>query len=329
MPSYNSEGWLTRCIDSLIPARCAELEILIIDDGSTDSTGEIADSYAKRYPETVRIIHKANGGWGTCVNLAIDQAEGIYLKIIDSDDWMNSADLPDFIQTIKHFDVDIVQSSYTMYEGESEKQIKQIPQSIDPVLVGKTVCVEDLFTVYSGKWTNEIHHITYRTDFLRKIGLHVDPCYYTDLEYIHIPFLKAEQCAFTAHNLTCYFRGREGQSTSISGYRKHFPDMLCVVWRLSEFYAENSVKMSPAKKNSYRAMTLRFIRFLYYLMLHPFYAGTFPGVESKLRSFDKKLKELSPELYRKSSLLTRRCIPFLFLWRYLHINCFHFAKGQS
>ena len=86
VPCYNSESYMARCIESLLPGG-EDVEIIIIDDGSKDKTGEIADAYQKQYPDLVKVIHKENGGHGSGVNAGLACARGVYFKVVDSDDW--------------------------------------------------------------------------------------------------------------------------------------------------------------------------------------------------------------------------------------------------
>ena len=76
------------CITSLL--KCGtDIEVIIVNDGSTDATAEVADGWAREMPDTVRAIHKPNGGHGSAVNAGLDAAEGVYFKVVDSDDWLD------------------------------------------------------------------------------------------------------------------------------------------------------------------------------------------------------------------------------------------------
>ena len=90
VPCYNSESYLERCVESLLKERDG-LEIILVDDGSTDRTGQLADQYARAYPDVVRVVHKKNGGHGSGVNAGLMLANGIYFKVVDSDDWLDEA----------------------------------------------------------------------------------------------------------------------------------------------------------------------------------------------------------------------------------------------
>ena len=87
VPCYNSQDYLDRCMESLLVGG-EDVEILIVDDGSTDRTAEMADAYAQKYPAIVKVIHKQNGGHGSAVNAGIAGATGQFFKVVDSDDWV-------------------------------------------------------------------------------------------------------------------------------------------------------------------------------------------------------------------------------------------------
>ena len=102
VPCYNSQDYMRRCIDSLLVYQ-NEVEIIIVDDGSTDDTPQIADAYAKQFPGTVRVIHKENGGHGSGVNAGLAAAKGEYFKVVDSDDWLDARSLQKVLFRIMHW----------------------------------------------------------------------------------------------------------------------------------------------------------------------------------------------------------------------------------
>ena len=85
IPSYNSQDYMRKCVESLLPAG-NDIEIIIVNDGSKDRTGEIAEEYASRYPGIVKAVHQENGGHGEAVNTGLKNATGLYFKVVDSDD---------------------------------------------------------------------------------------------------------------------------------------------------------------------------------------------------------------------------------------------------
>ena len=88
------------------------MEILIIDDGSRDQTGAIADQYAERYPTVVRVIHKENGGHGSGINCGIQNALGRYMKVVDADDWVDPEALDHLIAALKNCRDDVLVSGF-------------------------------------------------------------------------------------------------------------------------------------------------------------------------------------------------------------------------
>ena len=101
VPCYNSQEYMRKCIDSLLEGG-ENVEILIVDDGSSDQTGEIADEYAVAYPTIVKAIHQENGGHGEAVNTGLRNATGFYFKVVDSDDWVNREAYMKILSTLEH-----------------------------------------------------------------------------------------------------------------------------------------------------------------------------------------------------------------------------------
>jgi glycosyltransferase EpsJ len=88
IPIYNVEKYLSKCIDSVLNQSYAHCEIILVDDGSTDRSGEIADQYKSMFPEKITVVHQENGGLGSARNTGLKRATGKYVLFLDSDDWL-------------------------------------------------------------------------------------------------------------------------------------------------------------------------------------------------------------------------------------------------
>ena len=111
IPVYNTEKYLTRCLDSVINQTYRDLEILVIDDGSTDGSGKIADEYAKK-DNRVRVFHKANGGVSSARNLGLREAAGEFIAFVDSDDVIRPTMYKGLVSVCETHHVDIVTGDF-------------------------------------------------------------------------------------------------------------------------------------------------------------------------------------------------------------------------
>ena len=107
VPVYNVEKYLDRCVQSLVNQTLKDMEIILVDDGSTDTSGSLCDDYARRY-EKISVVHKENGGLTSAWMAGVRASKGDYLGFVDSDDWV---------------DEDMYQ---TMYEKAKEKQVDMV-----------------------------------------------------------------------------------------------------------------------------------------------------------------------------------------------------------
>ena len=115
VPVYKAEKYLNRCIDSIIAQTFTNWELLLIDDGSPDRSGDICDEYAKK-DIRIRVFHKKNGGVSSARNLGLYNVQGEYVTFVDSDDWIDVNTLNVCFSQIEIYDLDILQFSYTRNE---------------------------------------------------------------------------------------------------------------------------------------------------------------------------------------------------------------------
>ena len=106
IPVYNVEKYLSKCLDSVIYPQLDGYEVIVVNDGSTDSSLTVAEKYLDRYPELIRIISTENGGLGAARNVGIDAANGEFLLFLDSDDRLSDGALPEIMEKLNEdFDI--------------------------------------------------------------------------------------------------------------------------------------------------------------------------------------------------------------------------------
>ena len=124
IPVYNTEKYIKRCLDSLlVPEVLDDIEIIVVSDGSKDHSAEIVREYVERYPDTIILIDKENGGHGSTINAGIAAATGKYFRVLDSDDWFNTLEFAEFTARLRNEDADLVVCDYRKehtYNSQSE-----------------------------------------------------------------------------------------------------------------------------------------------------------------------------------------------------------------
>lgn len=117
------DKYLSKCLDSLLIPSIDKLDIIVVNDGSKDRSSEIAHSYVEKYPDSIRVIDKENGNYGSCINATLTTIRGKYVKILDADDSFNTTNFEEFIIQISKINADLVLSNY---EKVDEKNISNI-----------------------------------------------------------------------------------------------------------------------------------------------------------------------------------------------------------
>lgn len=215
VPCYNSEAYMEKCIESLLPGG-KDVEILIVDDGSSDRTAEIADVYAERYPGIIRAIHQPNGGHGAAVNTGLKNAAGIYFKVVDSDDWL---DRDSYLRVLKRLRTliklntlpDMFLANY-VYEKEGSKHKKVMRQKGFPK--EKMFGWDDVGHLVKGHYIL-MHSVIYRTQMLHDCGLQLpEHTFYVDNIYVYKPLPYVKNMYYMDVDLYRYYIGREDQSVN-------------------------------------------------------------------------------------------------------------------
>lgn len=262
--AYNVEDYIEECLDHftvLSDEILNKLEIIIIDDGGTDRTREIVNRYIGKYPNTFMFIHKKNGGWGSTVNTGIELATGKYFKQLDGDDYYNSKSFADFVLTLENIDADIIYSPYLEFqEGNGQSKIVGYLRTEKICHIINAVELCDMVENFS------MHASTFKTALLKqnKIKL-LEHCFYTDAELYIKAFVYAESIYTYPNYIYCYRLGRDGQSVSVDGLKKHYKDNEKVIDELIDY--TRKIEVASDKKKAVMKNILKCIEFQYNVLI--------------------------------------------------------------
>ncbi|MDR1186092.1 MAG: glycosyltransferase [Bifidobacteriaceae bacterium] len=217
VPAYNSEAYLERCVDSLVAGASGDVEIIIVDDGSTDRTAEIADLYASRHPGLVAAAHQPNGGHGAAINTGLARARGAFFKVVDSDDWLDAKALARALGALRRWAgsdqaPDLLVTNF-VYETQG-KRVKRVVDYPTALPTGRLFGWDDVgkFRVWQYLL---MHSMVYRTGLLRDCGLAVpEHSFYVDNYFAFVPLPAVKRLAYLDADLYRYFIGRPDQSVN-------------------------------------------------------------------------------------------------------------------
>ena len=229
VPCYNSEAYMRTCIDSLL-GNPEQVEIIIVNDGSSDQTGIIANEYQEKYPDTVTVIHKENGGHGSGIMAGVKIAKGYFFKVVDSDDWLDKETLPHYIDTLNTLkqrgDVQLVVNDYVYEYNGVNKQDSIIYSNV--FHSNKVQTFEDSRSFAVNQYLT-IHSCTYQTDVLRECNLDLPShTFYEDNLYIYKPLPFVKNLYYMNAVLYHYYIGRPGQSMEEDNIKKRCDHQILV-----------------------------------------------------------------------------------------------------
>jgi glycosyltransferase involved in cell wall biosynthesis len=286
---------MEKCIESILPGG-EDVEIIIVNDGSKDRTAEIADAYAAKYPTIVRAIHQENGGHGEAVNTGIQNATGLYFKVVDSDDWVDYDAYMQILDKLREFagsetNLDMLLSNY-VYEKVGAKHKKVMRQTGFPQ--DQVFTWSDIPHFFKGHYIL-MHSVIYRTKLLHECGLELPKhTFYVDNIYVYTPLPKVRTMYYLSVDFYRYFIGREDQSVNEQ----------VMIRRIDQQIKVNKImvnqfdlwKISNRKCRQYMLNYLEIITVVSTVMC--LRSGTEENMEKK-RELWKYIKEKDIRLYKK------------------------------
>lgn len=210
VPIYNMEQYLPRCLDSIRAQTCPDFEVVLVDDGSTDASPALCDSFAASDPHRVRVIHKPNGGLSSARNAGIDAARGEFLIFPDPDDWLEPDYVEAFLNFQRQYQADLVSLGHYVDTDDgtspgcvnSDAIVMDGPRGQHSLLLGPRI--------HGFSWSK-----LYRTDLIRAHGLRF-PEQMGTTEDLHFAYRYLAHCRTVCHIPTrrvYHYCQREDSST--------------------------------------------------------------------------------------------------------------------
>lgn len=297
IPCYNSESYMEKCIKSILPVG-EEVEILIVDDGSTkDRTPEIADQYMAKYPGIIKAVHQENGGHGEAVNAGLRNATGLYYKVVDSDDWVNTKGLKKIVDTMKKLEeeggVDLLLANFVYDKvGAKHKKLMRFTN----VFPQDEVFEWDAMRHMRQTQYILMHNIFYRTQLLRDCGLELPKhTFYVDNIFAFQPLAEVKRLYYMDVNLYHYFIGREDQSVNEKVMIGRIDQQIRVNKIMIDVMAAEDFSGKSSRLKKYMTIYLTKIMTVTSIML--ILAGTEEALAKK-RDVWEYLKEKDQKLYK-------------------------------
>lgn len=297
VPCYNSQEYMRKCVDSLL-AFGDDAEIIIVDDGSTDSTAEIADGYAEKYPSVVRAVHKPNGGHGSALNAGAALARGLYFKVVDSDDWLDSEAVKKFAETLRGHAAegrfyDLYVTNFIYYHAsDGTRFVSGYSREIGEGEI-------DWKKVKKLRWahTMMIHSLTYNTEFLRKNYCELpERTYYVDNIYAFAPLAEVDKAYYLDVDMYYYFIGREDQSVNVKNCVARYAQQIRVMETMCLSHTYDEINSRPRGLKNY------LWHYLHAIMMNTLFFAcgeVDDDRKSQIKEMWRKIKAHDKKLYRR------------------------------
>jgi glycosyltransferase involved in cell wall biosynthesis len=289
------EAWLPRCLDSVcIESVIDNVEVIIVNDGSTDASLSIAEAYKERFPKSIIVVNKPNGHYGSCVNAGLKIASGKYFRILDSDDCFDSGSFVDFITYLQQSGADLVFTNYSRDYASGYRKIMLKNRGFP--IEGKEYKLKECFAINELEKMFVMHCMTYQTSVLRKSGYkQLEGISHTDTEYCFYPLTAVKNFVFFDLVLYRYTIGREGQSVGAELAYKNRGQIYLIIQRMIVFLKENEAKLdTDVYLLQSRILAHNVLKHYYIIILTH---NKNEEDEERLQEIDSELKKIDNEAY--------------------------------
>lgn len=265
IPVYNVEKYIRKCLESVCNQIYRDIEIILVDDGSTDLSGVICDEYANR-DKRIRVIHKSNGGLADARNEGLKIATGEYVGFVDSDDWIE----PDMYSTLyelcKKNDLDLIAARF-IEEKDGKKSDTQYSGEFC-IMSGVEMLENNISEKPRYIVTNSVWDRLYRRTLLEDLAFPVGKCY-EDICYSTEIFLRAQRCGYLDRGIYHYVIRNDSIMGKGIKNKEEFNDNIVtdllplMKEKTSIVYNQGLLELADICKFQYLQMVLEYIPQLY------------------------------------------------------------------
>lgn len=320
IPVYQVEAYIRKCLDSLVidSDLMSRMDVLIVNDGTLDRSAEISREYVARFPGVFRQIDKANGGHGSVWNLGVQEADGKYVKFLDSDDWLENLDI--VLRKLEQTEADLVITSCICH-CPSDKLWKLEIKDMEFDKVYDADRFDWLGNRSHGNYV--LHHCAvYRTEMLRQyLPLFLENQHYDDMILGAASIIGAKTLVAWDLEVYQYLMGRNGQSSSREVQRQNAAAKLKEYQSIIGFIEKHPISDPASTKRQYFKEKLpKLYGFGYRTTLLD--SCSYRAAKQYSETWDSWVRQRNPNMTSRWIRLYRQC-PFFLYWCWY--KCY--AKG--
>lgn len=243
IPVYNVEKYLERCLDSVIEQTYRNLEIILVDDGSTDGSGDICEKYGQK-DTRIKVLHQKNQGQASARNYGMQYVHGMYLVFIDSDDYVSHCHIEKMFMLAKHYDANLVQCCMKKIRSDKKAKEKVIDYNVKiytPSEAMKAYCYQKYFT--ASPW-GKLIHISLIDNLKFPVGMG-----YEDAAVMYKVIGNAQSLVFTEEVM--YYYRQHAMSTMHAKFSEKKIDRIIIAEQLKQYIEAKFPENSKAVNTRY------------------------------------------------------------------------------